>query len=90
MDATFSEPVFARVARSDGRSELLEIRTAREGISAIHRNGLGGYRFEMLEWQIATDRLIQAALHPSPERAEKAREALLALASVPGDAALDS
>ena len=42
MDVTFNEPVLARVQGTDGRSELLEIKTAREGISAMHRRGLGG------------------------------------------------
>jgi hypothetical protein len=43
MDVMFDEPVLARVRGDDGRSELLEIKSAREGLSALHRRGLGGY-----------------------------------------------
>jgi hypothetical protein len=55
MDVTFNEPVLARVQGTDGRSELLEIKTAREGISAMHQRGLGGYQIDDPEWQAAAD-----------------------------------
>jgi hypothetical protein len=90
MDVTFNEPVLARVQGTDGRSELLEIKTAREGISAMHRRGLGGYQIDDPEWQAAADKLIQAALYPSGERTVEAREALLKIAAEPNSAKLDS
>jgi hypothetical protein len=88
MDSCFSEPVLARVPGKEGRSDLLEIRTAREGLSAMHRKGLGGYSMDTEEWQTAADRLVKATLHPSPESTEAARAALARLACR-SDAPLD-
>ena len=90
MDVTSNEPVLARVQGTDGRSELLEIKTAREGISAMHQRGLGGYQIDDPEWQAAADKLIQAALYPSGERTVEAREVLLKIAAEPSSAKLDS
>jgi hypothetical protein len=89
MDVTFNEPVLARVQGTDGRSELLEIKTAREGISAMHQRGLGGYQIDDPEWQAAADKL-EAALYPSGERTVEAREALLKIAAEPSSAKLDA
>jgi hypothetical protein len=90
MDVTFNEPVLARVQGVHGRSELLEIRTARQGILAMHRRGLGDYRIDDPAWQAAADKLIQAALYPSGERTAEPREALLKIAAEPSSAKLDS
>ena len=90
MDVTFNEPVLARVQDTDGRSELLEIKTARQAISAMHRRGLGGYQIDDPEWQTAVNKLIQAALYPSGERTAEAREALLKIAAEPCSAKLDA
>jgi hypothetical protein len=90
MDVTFNEPVLARVQDTDGRSELLEIKTARQAISAMHRRGLGGYKIDDPAWKAAADKLIQAALYPSGERAAEAREALLKIAAQPISAKLDA
>jgi hypothetical protein len=90
MDVMFDAPVLARVRGDDGRSELLEIKSAREGLSALHRRGLGGYQLDDPAWQATADKLIQAALYPSEKRTAEAREALLKIAAEPGSAKLDA
>ena len=42
MDTVFCEPVLARLPGKDGLSELIEIRTVRDGLSALNRCGMGG------------------------------------------------
>jgi hypothetical protein len=41
MDTEFCEPVLARLPGKDGLSELIEIRTVRDGLSALNRYGIG-------------------------------------------------
>jgi hypothetical protein len=75
-DSTFSAPVVARL----DPATLLEIRTVRDGLAAMNRLGLGSFRLDTLEWQLAAGKLLQAELAPSPDAVEEAREALCILA----------
>jgi len=75
-DSTFSAPVVARL----DPATLLEIRTVRDGLAAMNRHGLGSFRLDTLEWQLAAGKLLQAELTPSPDLVEEAREALCVLA----------
>ncbi len=80
MDLTFKEPVAAHVHAEGGQPERLKIRDVREGLAAVNRYGLGGCQCDSVVWQRAVHKLVQAALHPSPEDIEAARQALLDLA----------
>ena len=79
MGACFSEPVRAAVPRQTGEAKAVELRTVQDALRALHRDGLGGYRFDCLEWHLASDRLIAAERDGTPEAVEEAREALLRL-----------
>ena len=80
MDTVFCEPVLAKVPGKDGRSELIEIRTVRDGLSTLNRYGIGGYQLASDDWQLAAFTLLQAIRHPCQDRADQARVALLRLA----------
>jgi hypothetical protein len=79
MPAQFAEPVVVWITGKSGRPELIELRTAPDALRAIHRDGLGGFRFESPAWQTAVDKLMKAERSGAPEAVEEAREALLAL-----------
>lgn len=89
MDTVFCEPVLARLPGRDGRSELIEIRTVRDGLSALNRYGIGGCPLASNDWQLAAFTLLQAIRHPCQDRADQARAALLSLAGR-SNARLDS
>ena len=80
MDTVFCEPVLARLPGKDGLSELIEIRTVRDGLSALNRCGMGGDHLASADWQLAAFTLLQAIRHPCQDRADQARAALLRLA----------
>ena len=80
MDTVFCEPVLASLPGKDGRSELIEIRTVRDGLSALNRYGVGGSHVGSTDWQLAAFTLLQAIRHPCQDRADQARAALLRLA----------
>jgi hypothetical protein len=79
-DSVFSAPVLARL----DNDSVVEIRTVRDGLSAMNRHGLGGFRLDTLEWQLAAGKLLRAERTPSPTVVEEAREALCALADQDG------
>jgi hypothetical protein len=79
MDLTFKEPIVACVQGPRGEPALLEIKSVRDGLAAVNRHGLGDHRYNSIEWQRAVDRLVKAALNPSSECVEEARQALLEL-----------
>ena len=83
-------PYSRAFAETTGDSNSFEIKSAREGLSALHRRGLGGYQLDDPAWQATADKLIQAALYLSEKRAAEAREALLKIAAEPGSAKLDA
>jgi hypothetical protein len=60
----------------------LEIKSVRDALFALHRQGLGDYRLDTAEWQL-TARLLQDAVRdPSPENIELARDAVALLADL--------
>ncbi len=80
MDLMFKEPLVARVQSPGVEPELVAIRGVRDGLAAVTRLGQG--RHDTLEWQRAVKKLVQAALHPSSEDIEEARQALADLAEL--------
>jgi hypothetical protein len=80
LDAAFLEPIFASVRGKDGQSVSLEIKSVREALFAMHRQGLGDFHLDRLEWQITARCLQDAVREPSRENCERAREAVAALA----------
>lgn len=75
-DSAFSAPVLARI----DPGTVLEIRSVRDGLAAMNRYGLGSFRLDTAEWQLAAGKLLRAELTPSAKAVEEAREALCLLA----------
>ena len=80
MEAAFSEPVLARVPGRNGGSDLIEIRTVRDGLRALNRGEIGGIDLASSDWHHAAVALQRAIRHPCENSTEEARTALVRLA----------
>ena len=80
-DACFEAPVVALLPMTPDGPATTSLSGPREGIHAIYRFGLGGYRFESPLFVQTVEVLRSAVLSPTPENLEAAREALEALVS---------
>ena len=76
MPERFSVPVVVEVPLAKNGPCVMEIATPRDGMVAMNRLGLGGFRMESPEWQSTIHILGRATLAPTPENLEEAREAL--------------
>ena len=74
---SFSEPVVVQLPEAKDGPRVAEILDSRQGITAMSRDGLGGYDLKDSLWVSTFDK---ATLHPTPETIEAAREALVRLA----------
>jgi hypothetical protein len=75
----FSTPVLVRLPLASGGTFLKPLNGPHEALHAIHRDGLGGFRFENVALTQTVHKLAQAALTSAPDILEEARLALAAL-----------
>jgi hypothetical protein len=75
----FSTPVLAHQPLAKGGPCRKALDGPREALLAIHKEGLGGFRFEAIELAQTVRKLARAVQEPTPEILEEAREALAGL-----------
>jgi hypothetical protein len=78
----FSTPVLAHLPLKSGRTRLQALNGPREALHAIHKDGLGGFRFESVNLARTMLQLARAVQEPTREMLEEAREAVVALAAL--------
>ncbi len=79
--APFDKPVVLLLPYGAGGQVRTEIRTPREAIAAMARDGLGEFKIGNATWSTAFSLLTRAVLDPTPNNLEAARTALEALAA---------
>lgn len=77
----FDKPVVVCLSDAAGAAAPAELRTPREAIAAMTRQGFGGYAMHHEAWAKAFTLLTRAALDPTPENLRVAQYALEVLAS---------
>ena len=80
LENKFAVPLLVWVRPPKGQPIVKMICDVDAGITALTRDGLGGYGVNLPEWQVALRALAQAKAEPTSETIEAARVALKAVA----------
>jgi hypothetical protein len=79
VETKFAVPLLVWICPPKGQPVVKRICDVDTGITALTREGLGGYGVNLPEWHVALKALVRAKLEPTPEAVEAARLALKAV-----------